>query len=112
MSANNVVPSENGILYYFDTRLRPHALIFAPTSPFLRSDIDEDCAGSLVCFQSDVIGEVVPGCSGVTDGSTDYCFTPTVHTGNPALFFLGDELPSYSECQGDCDSDSEVCDSL
>ena len=109
---NNAVPSENASYIYFDTRLSSHAFIFAPTPPFLRSDTDEDCAGSLVCFQSDLIGETVPGCSGVTDGSTDYCFTPTVHTGNLALFFLGDELTSYSECQGDCDSDSEVCGSL
>lgn len=75
---------------------------------YICSDRDEDCAGDNVCYQSDASDGVVPGCSGKTSGTTDYCFTPTVHTGNLPLFYLGDELSAYGECQGDCDSDSEV----
>jgi len=72
-------------------------------------DGDDDCIGSLVCFQSDAGGGKVPGCSGTTIDATDYCFMPTVHTGNLALTFIGDELAtgSYSECEGDCDNDAD-----
>ena len=61
-----------------------------------------------VCYQSSEGGNEVPGCSGQTSGGIDYCFTPTLHTGNLPLTFIGDELSAYGECQGDCDSDSEV----
>ena len=71
-------------------------------------DRDEDCLDGLVCYQSDISDGIVPGCSGKTSGTTDYCFTPTVHTGNLPLTFIGDELSAYGECQGDCDADSEV----
>ena len=61
-----------------------------------------------MCYQSELSDGIVPGCSGKTSGATDYCFTPTLHTGNLPLTFIGDELSAYGECQGDCDSDSEV----
>jgi len=71
-------------------------------------DNDSDCQGDLVCYQSDASDGVVPGCSGVTSGTTDYCFTPTIHSGNLLLTFIGNGLSAYGECEGDCDSDSEV----
>ena len=73
----------------------------------LTSPIRNSFAG-LVCYQSSESGNEVPGCSGQTSGGIDYCFTPTVHTGNLPLTFIGDELSAYGECQGDCDADSEV----
>ena len=44
----------------------------------------------------------------MTSGTTDYCFTPTIHSGNLPLTFIGNGLSAYGECEGDCDSDSEV----
>ena len=62
---------------------------------------DSDCEGELVCYQTEGSGEIIPGCSGETiDDKTNFCFVPTVHSGNPPLTFIGDELSSYGECEG------------
>ena len=77
-------------------------------NPLLRFlDDDVDCKGDLVCFQSDVSGTSVLGCAGVTSDGTDYCFVPTLFTGNLPLTDAGDELFEdngylYKECEGDC----------
>ena len=61
---------------------------------------DSDCESELVCYQTEGSGEIVPGCSGETIDDTNFCFVPTVHSGNLPLTFIGDELSSYGECEG------------
>lgn len=50
-----------------------------PNYPLFRCqgdcDVDDDCAGELVCFQR-VMDEDVPGCLGPGDFSIDYCTRP------------------------------------
>lgn len=61
-----------------------------------------------MCYQRFDEDETVPGCTGEPHDTKDYCFEPSVHTGNLPLKFIGDGLSSYGACEGDCDRDSEV----
>ena len=86
-------------------------------------DQDEQCIGSLVCFQRKGL-TVVPGCDGEGRSGSDYCrepdppdptASPTLSTSPTAtkapvgLFDL--EIVTSNDplgnCQGDCDSDAD-----
>eukprot|EP00931_Biecheleriopsis_adriatica_P060751 TRINITY_DN36495_c0_g1_i1.p1 TRINITY_DN36495_c0_g1~~TRINITY_DN36495_c0_g1_i1.p1 ORF type:complete len:2641 (-),score=486.46 TRINITY_DN36495_c0_g1_i1:92-6985(-) len=72
-------------------------------------DTDDDCEGSLVCFQRDG-SEAIPGCEGSASSSTDFCVEQTTKSLDD-LGYDGTPWPSIlAECQGDCDTDSH-CDS-
>ena len=68
-------------------------------------DNDDQCAGNLVCFHNQA-GEtnVAPGCQGTASDNWDYCYDAT-------NLYDVEVDPSYTltECQGDCDDDSD-CD--
>ena len=82
-------------------------------------DEDEDCAGDMVCGQSDQPGFEIPGCSrepgDTIDDYTDYCFYPTrnyVQSDN--VNYVGECGPDSKfglcgHCEGDCDEDDD-CD--
>jgi hypothetical protein len=103
-------------------------------------DVDDDCAGTLECFQRDG-GEAVPGCGGgeLDSSRTDYCYdpaggptpaTPTVSpatqptdtpvtqpTDGPPVAIVGNNGSPSSvfpllACQGDCDVDSDCAGTL
>jgi hypothetical protein len=63
------------------------------------SDSDADCASGLKCFQREAY-EHVPGCIGIGNKGTDYCYAPDTlatvgNDGSPAeVFPLG-------KCEGD-----------
>lgn len=66
----------------------------------------------LVCFQR-LNHEAIPGCKGVGDSGTDYCFErpenylwKTGDNGSPAESF------PLGKCDGDCDRDSDCAEGL
>jgi len=69
-------------------------------------DGDDDCEGSLLCFQRGAT-ESVPGCSGEGSLGTDYCFDRRIN-------YLYSPLSTFplGLCEGDCDSDNECEGSL
>lgn len=103
-------------------------------------DDDNDCTGTLLCYQRDADDtEAIPGCVGEPDKNKDYCYDPglsgTISTNpptpgpttaplqtsspasTPALVLLGNNgnPPSVfplSLCEGDCDNDGECEGSL
>ena len=71
-------------------------------------DSDDDCAGSLVCFErgKDTMKRgLVPGCPDKELSKTDFCVKPEV-----ALPMIDDTLLGH--CEGDCDSDDDCAGSL
>ena len=86
-------------------------------------DVDDDCAGDLVCFQRDDDPAPIPGCIGTPDYyGTDYCYDKTFN-GPPApvtpgsLVVTGDEnIPAFAfplnKCEGDCDADADCAGNL
>ncbi|CAE8698862.1 unnamed protein product, partial [Polarella glacialis] len=65
-------------------------------------DSDDDCQGSLKCFQRDKY-EKIPGCKGSGKSGWDYCAS----YGTKAVELISDPYrASLVECEGDCDSDS------
>lgn len=76
-------------------------------------DNDGQCAVGLKCFQREK-GESIPGCSGNGGGKTwDYCHDPN----RADLVFAdinknGNGAGGLSECQGDCDKDSDCASGL
>eukprot|EP00581_Thalassiosira_minuscula_P013152 CAMPEP_0183729502 /NCGR_PEP_ID=MMETSP0737-20130205/30475_1 /TAXON_ID=385413 /ORGANISM="Thalassiosira miniscula, Strain CCMP1093" /LENGTH=487 /DNA_ID=CAMNT_0025961705 /DNA_START=130 /DNA_END=1590 /DNA_ORIENTATION=- len=69
-------------------------------------DGDDDCEGSLLCFQRDR-DETVPGCSGEGTDATDYCFDRRINY----LYSPQDKYP-LGLCEGSCGSDSDCEDGL
>ena len=79
-------------------------------------DSDNDCEGTLVCYQRDSSSDLVPGCAkgGAGDkDADDYCTEslkfPTGDTVEASLENFGDcsVASQCAMCQGDCDNDSE-----
>ena len=61
-------------------------------------DRDSDCAEGLKCFQRDGYTEV-PGCDGLGNSGTDYCFDPSVTvspTTSPTISASPTDMPSNS----------------
>ena len=70
---------------------------------------DQDCEGSLLCFQRSAGDPGPPGCMGTPVGDTDYCYDPQDFPSTGTLDLVGnDGSPSsvypLKACQGDCDS--------
>jgi hypothetical protein len=93
-------------------------------------DADNDCAGSLICFQRENGHESVPGCTArnsVYLGKINYCVNPDI-SGNTNLqvliqpydkiktVFKGDSGCTSDNpcgmCEGDCDADNDCAGSL
>jgi len=69
---------------------------------------DDDCSGSLVCWDTGSNREVpVPGCSGTSTENWDYCVDSELAEEwyTPLECEYGSEDILLYECQGDCDSD-------
>lgn len=89
-------------------------------------DSDEDCMGSLECFQRRSSDPGPPNCSGNTDGSTDYCYDrnddgdddddttvpPPGTLGRVANDGEPSSLYPLARCLGDCDRDNDCSGSL
>jgi len=74
-------------------------------------DKDSECQPGLYCFKRDGL-EPVPGCFDTGKSGIDYCYNPLSLPPNPsdlpALTFIAhNPQDPLSECQGDCDHDSE-----
>jgi hypothetical protein len=71
-------------------------------------DFDNDCAGSLICYQLEEYEQGVPGCTGSAYELKDYCAEPIANN-DIAYTFTGED-GTKGVCEGDCDSnwDCEV----
>mmetsp|Transcript_4422 Transcript_4422/g.10022 ORF Transcript_4422/g.10022 Transcript_4422/m.10022 type:complete len:164 (-) Transcript_4422:209-700(-) len=72
-------------------------------------DTDEDCYGSLVCYQRGG-SEPVPGCEGTGTSGTDYCLEPPVLHGDSYDYCSSSQV--CGRCAGDCDSHRECAGDL
>jgi hypothetical protein len=65
-------------------------------------DNDSDCSDNLQCWQREDGDPIPPGCVGTAKYDYDYCYEPGIAVSNLVL----------SECEGDCDYDSDCLDNL
>jgi len=93
-----------GTDYCFDRRIN---YLYSPLSTFPLGlcegdcDSDNECEGSLLCFQR-ANDESVPGCPGEGSIGTDYCFDRPINY----LYSPLNKSP-LGLCEGDCDTDDE-----
>jgi hypothetical protein len=77
---------------------------------------DSECAGGLECFRRNMATtKSVPGCHGIADNGTDYCYDPDDLPLSQRVPILQDKgfnwMPAeefpLGLCEGDCDADSD-----